>query len=86
MARGHMWTEAEDAAILSAAAENARHGITGFQLGDIEAGRRAMHGKAGHVNRLKEVAERFDRSYEAVRKRAQRIGAASYARKREDIR
>ena len=87
MARGRTWTEAEDAAILSAAAENARHGIKGFRPGDIEAGRRETHGKAGHMNRLQDVAERFGRSYVAVRKRAQRIGAASYgAQEREDNR
>ena len=67
----------EDAAIREAAALNRRLGITGFELGDIQAGRRAMDDP--YRNELRDVARAIGRTYAAVRKRAQRIGAASYA-------
>lgn len=63
MARGRLWTPAEDRLVREAAEQNRRHGIAG-------------NGK--HDNRLKAVAERIGRTYSAVRSRAIRIGAASY--------
>ena len=74
--RGRTWTPEEDAAIREAAAFNRRLGITGFELGDIQAGRRAMDDP--YRNELRDVARAIGRTYAAVRKRAQRIGAASY--------
>ena len=77
--RGRRWTAAEDAAIREAAAQNRRHGITGFELGNIEAGRRSMD--ARYRNELRTVALAIGRTYAAVRKRAERIGAPSYGKR-----
>lgn len=79
--RGRTWTAEEDAVIRAAATDNARLGLTGFDLGDIQAGRRAMDDP--YFARLHHVAREIGRTYAAVRKRAQRIGAVSYRRKRK---
>jgi len=74
--RGRTWTPEEDAAIREAATLNRRLGITGFDLGDVQAGRRAMDDT--YRNELRAVARSIGRTYAAVRKRAERIGARSY--------
>ena len=66
MGRGRPWTPEEDALIHAAAEATADKGLGG------PAGSSAR--------RLAEVAERIGRTVDAVRKRAQRIGAVSYAR------
>ena len=53
------------------------HGLTGFQLGDIEAGRKAMDDGDYRAD-LRRVADKIGRTYGSVRKRAERIGAISY--------
>ena len=63
------WTLEEDDAIRAACAENRSVGITD------ENG--SAHPK-GRARRLQAVADRFGRTLEAVRKRAQRIGERSY--------
>ena len=77
--RGRTWTPAEDAAIREAAARTRQHGITGFELGDIQAGRRHMDDP--YRNELRQVARQIGRTYAAVRQRAARIGARSYHRR-----
>lgn len=64
MARGRRWTEEEDHLIRLAAHGNRHHGLT-----DDASEYRA---------RLRDVARRIGRSYDATRKRASRIGAGSY--------
>ena len=71
----------EDQAIIAAAAKNRLHGLTGFQLGDIEAGRKAMDDGDYRAD-LRRVADKIGRTYLAVRKRAERIGAISYRPRR----
>ena len=66
MGRGKPWTPEEDALIRAAAEATSDFGLGG------PAGRAAR--------RLADVAERIGRTVDAVRKRAQRIGAVSYAR------
>lgn len=63
------WTEAEDAAIREAADWNAFSGLTDDQK--------------QYSNRLREVADRLNRTYASVRVRASRIGAVSYSVKRQ---
>ena len=68
-----VWTPAEDEAIRAAARENKRPG--GYTRDDFTVG------KAGRMaGRMAEVARELGRSPDAVRKRAQRIGARSQYR------
>ena len=79
MPRGPRWTEAEDTAIERATFENLELGIL-----DVRSRGRAR-GKGDYAGRLQRLAGELGRSYDAVLKRAQRLGAASYEpRKRED--
>lgn len=73
--RGRTWSEDEDNAIREAAKLTRKHGLIGFDLGDIQAGRRAMDDP--YRNELRQVAKAIGRTYAAVRKRASRIGARS---------
>ena len=75
-AKRRRWTAEEDAAIRAAVAANRR---TDFD-GDTVAGITTRHGR-GYANRLKAVAKALDRTYDAVAKRANRIGAKTYARR-----
>lgn len=59
------WTEAEDALVRSVAQRNMYYGITD---------------KGAYASRLKTLARQLGRTYEAVRMRASRIGALSYAK------
>ena len=59
------WTAAEDAAVREAVRANRAHGLTRLD-------------RPEYMNRLDDVATRLDRTVDAVRKRAQRIGAYSY--------
>ncbi len=70
--RGRPWTAAEDTAIRRAAALTLRYGIS--------TPRSRRNGGDGRTfrTRLREVADKLDRSYAAVRMRASRIGAWSY--------
>ena len=77
--RGRSWSAEEDAAIREAAARTRQFGITGVELGDIQAGRRAMDDP--FRNELRNVARVIGRTYAAVRKRAERIGAPSYGKR-----
>ena len=70
MPRGRRWTRAEDDAIRKAVAGNRTDGLSA-QWADFRAGQR-------YANRLARVARNIGRSVDAVRKRAQRIGAESY--------
>ena len=80
MPRGQIWTPEEDEAIRAAARDTLRKGLTrsldererAFAAGDLGALR------PGYANRLRAVAEELGRTYAAVRKRAERIGATSY--------
>ena len=63
------WTLEEDDAVRAACAENRSVGITDENGSENPKGR---------ARRLQAVAERFGRTLEAVRKRAQRIGERSY--------
>lgn len=67
--RGPAWTPAEDAAIREAAAITADSGTNVYLREE---------GRVVRVRRLEEVAARLGRTTDAVRKRAQRIGACSY--------
>ena len=68
-----VWTPAEDALIRAAAEANRRPG--GYTRDDFTVG------EAGRMaGRLAEVARELGRSPDAVRKRAQRIGARSQYR------
>ena len=67
---GRPWTLEEDDAIRAACAENRSVGIT-------DENGASEHPK-GRARRLQAVADRFGRTLEAVRKRAQRIGERSY--------
>lgn len=78
--RGRTWTPEEDAAIREAAQHTRKYGLVGFELGDIQAGRRAMDDP--FRNELRHVAKMIGRTYAAVRKRAERIGARSYRTKK----
>ena len=62
MARGRLWTPEEDALLHEAAAANRRDG--------------ARHGQPG--SRMRDLAERLGRSYDAVLGRASTIGARSF--------
>ena len=66
MAGNRRWTEREDAAVRDAAELNRRIGAIGGRLGG--------RGRHGH---LRAVADAIGRTYEAVRCRAARLGAAS---------
>ena len=73
MARGPEWTPTEDAIIATGAGQTAADAaakMTGRSPG-------SAHPK-GRARRLQAVADRFGRTLEAVRKRAQRIGERSY--------
>lgn len=74
MPRGRRWTEAEDTAIERATCENVERGI----LDPRPRGR--ARGRGDYAGRLERLAKELGRSYAAVLKRAQRIGAASYGR------
>jgi len=78
MARGRPWTEAEDAVIERATFENWDHGIVELR----PRGRRLE--KSDYAGRLRGAAEQLGRSYAAVLKRAQRIGAASYTSREKE--
>lgn len=67
---GRPWTLEEDDAIRAACEANRSLGITD----EDSAGE---HPK-GRARRLQAVADRFGRTLEAVRKRAQRLGERSY--------
>ena len=64
---GRPWTDQEDDLIRAAAAENLSQGL-----------KPGGYDRRGHANRLMAVAAQMGRSYEATRKRAQRIAARSY--------
>ena len=70
MPRGRPWTPEEDDAIRAAARETRAAGTHVY----AEDGR-----FEGRAQRLRDVALQLGRSTAAVRKRAQRIGAFSYA-------
>ena len=76
MPRGPRWTEAEDTAIERATFENLELGILDFR----PRGRARVAGD--YAGRLRAVAGELGRTYAAVRKRAQRLGAASYRRRK----
>ena len=78
MGNGWRWTEFEDTLIERATFENAEMGILEFRPN----GRRRERGD--YAGRLRQVAERLGRSYAAVLKRANRIGASSYTRRPVD--
>lgn len=59
------WTEQEDALIRKMAHRNMHYGITD---------------EKGYSRRLRDLARKLDRTYNAVRMRASRIGALSYAK------
>ena len=81
MGNRRRWSEFEDRAIERATADNAELGIVEFR----PHGRR--HERGDYAGRLRHVAEQLGRSYAAVLKRAQRIGATSYrSRERENAR
>ena len=69
MARGRRWTPAEDRLIRRAAARTREAGIGAYgrhlEVGDYRA-------------RLREVSQKLERTYGAVRTRASRIGAHSF--------
>lgn len=71
--RGRAWTPDEDAAILAAAAETREHGLTVLDR-SRPAGEQAIR-----AARLADVARQLGRTKAAVQKRAERIGAWSYA-------
>ena len=71
---GRPWTPEEDEAIRRAAAANMRHGLSAANAPD------RTRNRFGPAARLRELAAEIGRSYAAVRKRAERIGAASYRR------
>ena len=77
MARGRRWTENEDTAIERATFDNAQLGILEFRPRD----RARVAGD--YAGRLRTLAAELGRTYAAVRKRAQRLGAASYRRRKE---
>ena len=70
---GKRWTEAEDALIREAAEATRQEGLWG---GNTHWSR--TRSPYVHERRLADVAARLGRTYEATRKRAQRIGARSY--------
>ena len=70
MGRGRAWTAEEDAAIRAAADATRESGLTVLDRERWQTVRAA---------RLADLAARLGRSVDAVRKRAQRIGAPSYA-------
>lgn len=59
------WTKQEDDLIREVANRNMHYGISD---------------EDGYANRLRDLARKIDRTYEAVRMRASRIGATSYAK------
>ena len=71
MPRGRLWTRAEDDAIRKAVAGNRTDGLSAQWADFRRNGQR-------YANRLAHVARNIGRSVDAVRKRAQRIGADSY--------
>ena len=75
MPRTPRWTREEDAAIRRAAIDNREQGITVKELWFTH------RDELKYANRLRVVANRLGRSYDAVRKRAERIGATSYQRR-----
>ena len=77
MPRGRPWTEAEDTAIERATFENAELGIVEFRP------YRRARAKGDYAGRLERLAGELGRTYAAVRKRAQRLGARSYQTGRE---
>ena len=68
-----LWLPEEDELIRQAARANYELSI---KAGDVGRPRR------GFANRLQDVAAKTGRSYAAVRKRAERIGATSYRPRR----
>lgn len=70
--RGPAWTAAEDAAIRAAVRANREDGFTALERTADGDGWRTVR-----TARLADVAKRIGRSLDAVRKRAQRIGAHS---------
>ena len=76
MAKGRLWTEAEDARLREAAALNADWQSEGGGLIKPGKGRR----RDAYYARLRTLASELGRSYGAVRCRASRIGARSYSR------
>ena len=71
---GSKWTAEDDEALRAAAHGTYQHGLKSY----------GHHGRGSqYANRMRDVARRLGRSYEATLKRAQRIGACSY-RKYED--
>ena len=80
MARGRPWTEEEDAAIARATFENLELGILAFRP------YARSKEKGDFAGRLERLAGELGRTYAAVRKRASRIGAASYRARSEDSR
>lgn len=70
MGRGRAWSAEEDAAIRAAADATREHGLSVLDKERWQTVRAA---------RLADVARRFGRTLAAVQKRAQRIGAPSYA-------
>lgn len=81
MARGRHWTLEEDQAIREAARANYRPGGYTADVDPAEDAKplfeRRIPSEREYARRLAEVARRFNRSREAVYKRAQRIGARS---------
>ena len=65
---GRPWSPEGNALIRDAAAENLAAGLKPA----------AGYDRRGYANRLAAVADQIGRSYEATRKRAQRLGARSY--------
>ena len=73
MPRGRRWTEAEDSTIERATFDNT-------ELGILHARPRGRaRERDDYAARLRRLADQLGRTYAAVLKRAQRIGAASYA-------
>ena len=73
---GRAWTKAEDRAIRAAALNTREGGMT--MLAEAPDG----EWRIVYASRLRRIAERYGRTYAAVRKRASRIGAVSYAKRR----
>ena len=77
------WTPEEDALVIEAATGNRVLGLTQTALGDIPAARDAMDrqpitDERGYIRRLEAVARMTGRTYDAVKKRASRLGKRSY--------
>ena len=77
--RGPAWTVEEDAAIRRAVRANRERGFTALERAGAGDGWRVVR-----TARLADVARAIGRSVDAVRKRAQRIGAQSRWRRQRD--